>query len=108
MQEEESPIICVGSLIICCNPNVEVIPSILEPSYVVLSPLNQRFDLALKSPRTTVKKVLWAVAVSIFNSKLLANDSKSSCDWLGERYKDTNLHNLPPTLISKLMRSCKY
>ena len=46
MQEEESPIICVGSLIICCNPNVEVIPSILEPSYVVLSPLNQRFELA--------------------------------------------------------------
>ena len=48
MQEEESLIICVGSLIICSNPNVEVRPSILEPSYVVLSPLNQRFDLALK------------------------------------------------------------
>ena len=61
MQEEESPIICVGSLIICCNPNVEVIPSILEPSYVVLLPLNQTFDLALKSPRTTIKKVLLAV-----------------------------------------------
>ena len=107
MQEEESSI-CVDSLIICCNPDVEVIPSILEPSYVVLWPLNQRFDLALKSPRTTVKKVLWAVAVSIFNSKLFANDSKSSCDWLGEQYKDTNLHNLPPILISKLMHSCKY
>ena len=75
MQEEESSI-CVDSLIICCNPNLEVIPSILEPSYVVLSPLNQRFDLALKSPRTAVKKVLWAVVVSIFNSKLFANDSK--------------------------------
>ena len=99
----------VGSLIICCNPNVELIPSILEPSYVVvLSPLNQRFDLALKSPRTTVKKVLWAVAVSIFNSKLFANDSKLSCDSLSERYKNTNLHNLPPILISKLMHSCKY
>ena len=81
MQEEESPIICVGSLIICCNPNVELIPSILEPSYVVLSPLNQGFYLTLKSPRTTVKKVLWAVAVSIFNSMLLANDSKSSLAW---------------------------
>ena len=108
MQEEESPIICAGSFIVCCNPNVEVITSILEPSYVVLSPLNQRFDLALKSPRTTVKKVLLAVAVSTFNSKLFANDSKSSCDWLGERYKDTNLHNLPPVLISKLVHSCKY
>ena len=29
MQDKESPIICVGSLIICCNQNVEVIPSIL-------------------------------------------------------------------------------
>ena len=54
MQEEESPVICVGSLIICCDPNVEVIPLTLEASYVVLSPLNQKFDLALKSPRTTV------------------------------------------------------
>ena len=105
MQEEESPIICVGSLIICCNPNVEVIPSILEPSYVVLSPLNHRFDLAVKSPRTTVKKVLWTVVVSIFNSKLFADNSKSSCDWLGEQYKDTNLHKLPPILISKLVCS---
>ena len=73
MQEEESPIICVGSLIISCNSNAEVIPSILEPSYVALSPLNQRFDLALKSPRTTAKKVLYAVAVSVFDSKLFAN-----------------------------------
>ena len=52
MQEEESTIMCVDSLIICCNPNVEVIPSILEPSYIVLSLLNQRFDLALNSPRS--------------------------------------------------------
>ena len=84
MQEEESPMICVDSLIICCNLNVEVIPSILELSYIVLLHLNQRFDLALKSPRTTVKKVLLAVAASRFNSKLFANTSKSSCDWLGE------------------------
>ena len=86
MQEEESPIICVGSLIICCNPNAEVIPSILEPSYVVLSPLDERFDLALKSRRTAVKKVLLlAVAASRFYSKLFVNASKSSRDWLGER-----------------------
>ena len=84
MQEEESPIMCVDSLIICCNPNVEVIPSILEPLYVVLSLLNQRFDLTLKSPRfkswEIVKKVLLAVAVSVFNSKLFANASRLSCD----------------------------
>ena len=47
---------CVASLIICCNPYVEVIPSIVEPSYVILSPWNQKYDLALKLPRTTVKK----------------------------------------------------
>ena len=108
MREKDSPIICVSSLIICCNANVEVIPSILEPSYVVLSPLNQRFDLASKSPRATVKKVWLAVAMSIFNSKLFANYAKSYCDWLGERNKDTNLHNLPPILISNLMHSCKH
>ena len=102
MQEEQSPIICVGSLIICCIPNAEIMPSILEPSYIVLSPLNQRFDLALKSPRKTIKKVLLAVAASRFNSKLFANASKSSCDWLDERYKDTYLRNLPPILISNL------
>ena len=62
------------SLIICCNPNADVIPSILEPSYVVLLPLNQRVGLALKSPRITVKKVLLAVAASIQNcSQMLQN-----------------------------------
>ena len=80
--------ICVSSLIIYCNPNVEVRTSILEPSYVDLSPLNQRFELALKSPRTAIKKVLLAIAVSIFNSKLFANASKSSLDWLGKQYED--------------------
>ena len=89
MQEAESTIVCVGSLITCCNPSAEVIPSILESSCVALSPLNQRFDLGLKSPRTINKKVLVAVAASRFNSK-------SSCDWLGEGYKDTNL---PPIYI---------
>ena len=109
MQEEEPPVICAGSLIICCNPNAEVIPSVLEPSFVVLSSLNRRFELALTSPRVTVQKVkLLAVAASRFNSKLFANASKSSFDWLDEQYKDINLHNLPPILISKLMHSCKY
>ena len=92
MQEEESLIICVGSLIICCNQNVEVRPSVLEPLYVILLLLNQGLDLALKSPRTTVKKALLAVVVSRFNLKLLANASKSSSDWLDEqiyRYKST-------------------
>ena len=73
IQEEKSPIICASSLIVCCNPSVEVILSILEALYVVLPPLNQRFNSALKSPRTEVTKVLLTVAVSIFDSKLFAN-----------------------------------
>ena len=89
------------------NPNWEVIASILEPSYDVLSPLNQRLDLILKSPRTIVKKVLFAVTASMFNSKLLANDSKSSCDWFGEQHKETNQHSLPPIIISNLMHTCR-
>ena len=106
IQERESATTCVGSLIGCCNPNWEVTESILEPSYDVLSPLNKRFDLI--SPRTTGKKRLFAVTASMFNSKLFANDSKSSCDWFGEQYKELNLHSLPPIIISKLMHSCKY
>ena len=55
IHDEESPIKCVGSLIICCNPNWEVTPSVLEPWYVVISLLHQRLDFALKSPRATVR-----------------------------------------------------
>ena len=73
MQEKESPIISVCSLIICCNLNEEVMPSILESSYVK----------KVQQLKTRVKKILLAVAVSIFNSKLfnhlaivLANDIK--------------------------------
>ena len=49
---------CVGSLIICRNPNWEVTPSILEPSYVVMLLLYQRLDFALKLPRMTEKDYL--------------------------------------------------
>ena len=85
IQEEESATRCVGSLISCCNPNWEVIASILESSYDVSSPLNQRLDFILKSPRTMVKNGLFAVTAPMFNSKLLiqnhlvnglANDTK--------------------------------
>ena len=92
----------------CCNSNCEVIALILEPSYDVLSPLNQRFDLMLKSLWESVKKGLFAVTASVFNSRLLVNDSKSSCDWFGERYKETIQHSLSPIIISKLMESCKF
>ena len=43
--------------------------------------------------------------MSILNSELFANASRSSCDWHGKPYKGANLHNLPAILISKLMHS---
>ena len=42
VHDDELPIMCVGFLIICSNQNWEVTPSILEPSYVVMSLLYQR------------------------------------------------------------------
>ena len=48
-----------------------------NPHMMSYLPLNQRFDLILKSPRRTVKKGSFAVTASMFNSKLLANDSNS-------------------------------
>ena len=68
----------LGSLIICCNPNWEVTPSILEPSYAVTSLLSQRLDFTLKSPRMTVRKGLFTITKPRLYSKLLINDSKSS------------------------------
>ena len=53
-------------------------PSIFEASYDVLSLLHQRLDLALKSPRKTVKKGLFAKIVSRFSSKFFRNVSNSS------------------------------
>ena len=47
IQEDEFLVWCVGSLISCCSLNWEVMPSIFEPSYDVLSLLHQRFDLTL-------------------------------------------------------------
>ena len=67
----------VVSLIICYKPNWEVTPSVLEHSYVVMSLLYQRPDFALTSPRTTVRKGLFTITESLFDSKLLINDSRS-------------------------------
>ena len=69
---------CVSFSIIYCNPNWEVTPSILEPSYVVMSLLDQRLNFALKSPRTIVRKGIFTITESRFNSRLFINDSKSS------------------------------
>ena len=54
--------------------------SILEPSEVVVSPVYQLLDFALKSPMATIKKGLVAATASRVSSKLLQKFSKSSSD----------------------------
>ena len=55
IQEDEFSSICVGSFIIWCNPNCDVILSTEIPSEVLLSLSYHWLSLALKSLRTTSK-----------------------------------------------------
>ena len=78
IQDTGFPWMWVGSLIICCSQNWKVRASVLEPSKVVVSPLHQLLDFALKSPMTTIKKRSVAEIASRDSSKLLRKFSKSS------------------------------
>ena len=55
----------------------------------------------------TIKYGFLFMTLFKLSSKLSANFSKASSDWLGERYKEIKLRNLPPNDISKLMHSSK-
>ena len=54
--------------------------SLLEPSEVVVSPVYQLPDFALKSPMEKIKKELVAETASGVSPKLLQKFSKSSSD----------------------------
>ena len=108
IRDDESVKTCVGSRINCFRPNWDVIASILEPSYVVVSCLYRLDDLVLKSPRVTIKYEFLLVILSKLSSKLSANFSETSSDCLGEQHKEIKLHNLRPNYISKFMQSSKY
>ena len=82
----------VGSLSNCCRPNCKSTGSILEPSYVVLSRLDQFEDLVLKSPRATIRNGFWLIILSNESCKLFAYSSKEFQDWLGDRYKAMKLN----------------
>ena len=56
----------------------------------------------------TIKYGFLLAILSKLSSKLSVNFSKTSGDWLGERYKEIKLLNLPPTGVSKFMHSSKY
>ena len=64
IQETDFSWMWVGLLMICCGPNWEVMVSILEPSKVVVSPVQQLLDFASKSPMITIKKKLVAKTAS--------------------------------------------
>ena len=94
IQDTVGPWMWVGSLIIYCSPNWEVMASVWEPSEVVASSVYQLLDFALKSLMATIKKGLVAETASKVSSKLLQRFSKSSSDWFGDLYKETKLQVL--------------
>ena len=102
IQGTDFPWIWVGSLIIFCSPNCEVIASVLE---VVVSPVYQLLDFVLKSPMATIKKGLVAETASRFSSKSLQKFSKSCSDWFGDPYKERRFQILSPSFISKVIHS---
>ena len=81
--------------------------SILEPSEVVLSPVYQLLEFALKSPMATMKKGLVAEIASRVSSELLQTFPKSSSDWFGDLYKETKLQILSPRFITKVVHSLR-
>ena len=89
------------------KPKWDVIALIFEPSYVVVSFLCQLDDLALTSPRMTIKYGFLLAILSKLSSKLSANFSKTSGDWLGKWYEEIKLLNFPPTDVSKFMHLSK-
>ena len=67
MHEKELFKICVGSLISWCKLFCEVTVSIFLSSLLVISLFYQLLDLALNSPRATIKKWLFWARVSKSN-----------------------------------------
>ena len=66
------------------SPWLHVKISSLDPSYDVLSFLNQVRFLALKSLRVTVKKGFLKLISPRFNSKFFMKVSKLSWVWVGD------------------------
>ena len=97
----------VGSLIICSSPNWELTASMLEPSKVVVSPVDQLLGFTLKSPIVTIQKGLIAEKASRVNSKLSQIFSNSSSDWFGDLCKKIELQILSPSFMTKVIQSLR-
>ena len=72
--------------------------SLLEHSEVVLLPVYQLLEFALKSPMATMKKGLVAKIASRVSLDLLQTFPQSSSDWFGDLHKETKLQILYPRL----------
>ena len=81
--------------------------SILEPSMVVVSPVYQLLDFALKSSMASIKKGLVVQTASRISSKLLKKFSKSSSDWFADLYKETKFQILSPSFILTVTHSLR-
>ena len=92
-------------LIIWSSPNWEVMSSIFEPSKVVLSPVYQFLDIALKSPIAAIKKRLIATKASGIRSKLSQKFWKLSLGWFGDLYKETKFQFLSLSFIAVVIHS---
>ena len=88
IQDADLPWMWVGSLIICCYPNWELITSILESSKVVVSLVCQILDFALKPLMVTSKTGMVDEKASKVSPKLYQQPSKSSLDWFEELHKE--------------------
>ena len=95
----------VSPFIIWSSPNWEVMSSIFEPSKVVLSPVYQLLDIALKSPIAAIKKRLIAKKASRIRSKLSQKFWKFSLDWFGDLYKETKFQFLSLSFIAMVIHS---
>ena len=70
IQDVDFPWKWVGSSMICCSPNLEVMASILEPSKVVVSPVSQFLDFESKPPMSRTEKGLVTKIASRFCWKI--------------------------------------
>ena len=101
---EELCNMCVGTLIIWCVPNCDIMLSIIFPSKVDLSFQCHLLDLALKSPfAMAIKELLCTILLTnLIRSFYTKFQSRLEIGW--EMYKEIKLQ----IFILKLIHPCKY
>ena len=104
IQDLEFSKMCVGSVIICDEPNFEVRSWIWEPSKLLLS-ISHCLDFALKLPIIIVRNRLQLDNESGFSSRFDLNIWNLSCVCVEDLYRWMKQQILGAILTSKLMHS---